>query len=77
MATAALFERDPDALAIVDASVRFTYAQWYRRISVVVAGFDELGLNHGLRQRLFGDEELVGGRGHGLERRRGTRRHER
>ena len=37
-------ERDPDALAIVDGSVRMTYAQWYRRVSTVVSGFDELGL---------------------------------
>lgn len=37
-------ERDPDALAIVDGSVRLTYAQWYRRISALMAGFDELGL---------------------------------
>jgi 2-furoate---CoA ligase len=37
-------ERDPDALAIVDGTVRLTYAQWYRRISTVVAGFDSLGL---------------------------------
>jgi 2-furoate---CoA ligase len=40
-------ERDPDALAIVDGSVRLTYAQWHRRISAVVAGFDELGLMPG------------------------------
>jgi 2-furoate---CoA ligase len=40
-------ERDPDALAIVDGSVRLTYAQWYRHISAVVAGFDELGLTPG------------------------------
>ena len=40
-------ERDPAALAIVDGSVRLTYAQWYRRISAVVAGFDELGLMPG------------------------------
>ena len=40
-------ERDPDALAIVDGSVRMTYAQWYRRISAVVSGFDELGLMPG------------------------------
>jgi 2-furoate---CoA ligase len=40
-------ERDPDALAIVDASVRLTYAQWYHRISAVVAGFDGLGLMPG------------------------------
>jgi 2-furoate---CoA ligase len=40
-------ERDPDALAIVDASVRLTYAQWYRATSALVAGFDELGLKPG------------------------------
>ena len=40
-------ERDPDALAIVDGSVRMTYAQWYRRVSAVVSGFDELGLMPG------------------------------
>ena len=40
-------ERDPDALAIVDGSVRMTYAQWYRRVSTVVSGFDELGLMPG------------------------------
>jgi len=40
-------ERDPDALAIVDGCVRLTYAQWYRHISAVVAGFDELGLTPG------------------------------
>jgi len=40
-------ERDPDALAIVDGSLRLTYAQWYRRISAVVAGFDEFGLKPG------------------------------
>ena len=36
--------RDPQALAIVDGGVRFTYAEWYRRISALVAGFDPLGL---------------------------------
>jgi 2-furoate---CoA ligase len=40
-------ERDPDAVAIVDGSVRLSYAQWYRRISAVVAGFDELNLRTG------------------------------
>jgi 2-furoate---CoA ligase len=40
-------ERDPDALAIVDGSVRLTYAQWYRCISALVAGFDEHGLMPG------------------------------
>jgi 2-furoate---CoA ligase len=39
--------RDPDALAIVDGSLRLTYAQWYRRISAVVAGLDQLGLKPG------------------------------
>ena len=39
--------RDPHALAIVDGDVRLTYAQWYRRISALVAGFDRLGLKPG------------------------------
>src|SRR5216684_3347143 len=39
--------RDPNALAIVDGGVRLTYAQWYRRISALVAGFDRLGLQPG------------------------------
>jgi 2-furoate---CoA ligase len=39
--------RDPNAPAIVDGPVRLTYAEWYRRISAVVAGFDELGLRPG------------------------------
>jgi 2-furoate---CoA ligase len=39
--------RDPNALAVVDGGVRLTYAQWYRRISAVVAGFDWLGLKPG------------------------------
>jgi 2-furoate---CoA ligase len=39
--------RDPDALAIVDGDVRFSYAQWYRRISSLVAAFDRLGLKSG------------------------------
>jgi 2-furoate---CoA ligase len=40
-------ERDPNALAIVDGDVRMTYAQWYRRISSLVAGLDNLGLMPG------------------------------
>lgn len=40
-------ERDPHALAIVDGDVRLTYAQWYGRISAVVALFYELGLMPG------------------------------
>jgi 2-furoate---CoA ligase len=40
-------ERDPNALAIVDGATRLTYAEWYRRISSVVAALDELGLKSG------------------------------
>ncbi len=40
-------ERDPDRLAIVDGPLRLTYAQWYGKISALVAGFDELGLRAG------------------------------
>jgi len=36
--------RDPQADAIVDGPLRLTYAQWYRRISALVAGLDQLGL---------------------------------
>src|SRR6202163_53471 len=39
--------RDPGAVAIVDDELRLTYAQWYRRISSVVAAFDDLGLRPG------------------------------
>jgi 2-furoate---CoA ligase len=39
--------RDPNALAVVDGEVRLTYAQWYRRISALVAGFDAIGLQAG------------------------------
>jgi 2-furoate---CoA ligase len=39
--------RDPHALAIVDGDVRLTYAQWYRQISALVAGFDAMGLKPG------------------------------
>jgi len=39
--------RDPDALAIADGELRLTYAQWSRRISALVAGFDTLGLKPG------------------------------
>ena len=39
--------RDPDALAIVDGELRLSYAAWYRKISALVAGFDELGLRPG------------------------------
>jgi 2-furoate---CoA ligase len=39
--------RDPDALAIADGNERLTYAQWYVRISALVAGFDAIGLKEG------------------------------
>jgi 2-furoate---CoA ligase len=39
--------RDPHALAVVDDGVRLTYAQWYRRISSVVAALDRIGLKAG------------------------------
>ena len=39
--------RDPHALAIADGELRLTYAQWYRRISALVAGFDAIGLRPG------------------------------
>ena len=39
--------RDSDALAIVDEGVRLTYAQWYARISSLVASFDRIGLKSG------------------------------
>jgi 2-furoate---CoA ligase len=39
--------RDPEALAIVDGDVRLNYRDWYRTISALVAGFDELGLKPG------------------------------
>src|ERR1700735_467030 len=39
--------RDPNALAIADGEGRLTYAQWYRRISSLIAGFDAIGLKAG------------------------------
>src|ERR1700719_1214209 len=39
--------RDPGALAVVDGDMRLSYAQWYRRISALVAGFDSIGLKAG------------------------------
>ena len=39
--------RDPDVLAIVDGKLRLTYSAWYRKISALVAGFDDLGLRPG------------------------------
>jgi 2-furoate---CoA ligase len=39
--------RDPHAPAILDGPLRLTYAEWYGKISAVVAGLDELGLRPG------------------------------
>src|ERR1700681_1306785 len=39
--------RDPGALAIVDGDVRLSYADWFRRICALVAGFDAIGLKPG------------------------------
>jgi 2-furoate---CoA ligase len=39
--------RDPNAVAVVDGELRLTYAQWYRRISALVAGLDSLGFAPG------------------------------
>jgi 2-furoate---CoA ligase len=39
--------RDPNAVAIVDDGIRLTYAQWYARISSLVAAFDRIGLKPG------------------------------
>jgi 2-furoate---CoA ligase len=39
--------RDPRALAVVDDGVRLSYAEWYRRISSVVAALDRIGLKPG------------------------------
>jgi 2-furoate---CoA ligase len=39
--------RDPNALAVVDDGLRLTYAQWYARISSLVAAFDRMGLKPG------------------------------
>jgi len=37
----------PNAEAIVDGETRLTYAQWYARISSLVAAFDRIGLKPG------------------------------
>ncbi|MEW6767052.1 MAG: AMP-binding protein [Pseudomonadota bacterium] len=39
--------RDPEVVALVDGDVRMTYQQWYRKISSIVAAFDEMGLKSG------------------------------
>lgn len=43
----AAVSRDPKALAIVDGEVRLTYAEWYERISALVARLDAAGLRQG------------------------------
>jgi 2-furoate---CoA ligase len=40
-------ERDPNALALVDGDVRLSYADWYARISAIIAAFDDIGLKPG------------------------------
>ncbi|MEX3969626.1 AMP-binding protein [Paraburkholderia caribensis] len=42
-------ERSPNALAIVDDEVEFTYAQWRERIAAVAAGLGRLGIVRGDR----------------------------
>jgi 2-furoate---CoA ligase len=39
--------RDPEALALVDGEVRWSYAEWLGRISSLVASFDRIGLKPG------------------------------
>jgi 2-furoate---CoA ligase len=40
-------ERSPRAIALVDGSVRLTYAEWLERIQRVAGGLSTLGLKHG------------------------------
>ncbi|WP_142847188.1 AMP-binding protein [Telmatospirillum sp. J64-1] len=40
-------ERSPDALALVDGPVRFTYRQWSEKVRRLVGAFDALGLKPG------------------------------
>lgn len=39
--------RTPNALAVVDGTLRLSYADWFQRVSSVVAGLDSLGLKRG------------------------------
>lgn len=39
--------RDPEAIAVVDGTLRLTYREWYGRISALVASFDSIGLKPG------------------------------
>ena len=39
--------RDPAALAVIDGPVRMNYTEWYRKISSLAVGFDEMGLMPG------------------------------
>jgi 2-furoate---CoA ligase len=43
----ASLSRDPKAVAIVDGDIRLSYADWYAKVSGVVAGFDRLRLAPG------------------------------
>jgi 2-furoate---CoA ligase len=47
MSFVASVARDPDTLALVDDGIRLSYAQWYARISSLVAAFDRIGLKPG------------------------------
>ena len=40
-------ERNPDAVALVDGTLRLSYAQWARRIGGVMRGLADLGLKRG------------------------------
>ena len=44
---AAVVERDPDALAIVDGGLRLSYREWLGRIASATAGLRALGLHPG------------------------------
>jgi 2-furoate---CoA ligase len=39
--------RDPNATAIVDGEMRLSYAEWFGRISAVIAGLDAMGVKQG------------------------------
>src|SRR6266852_4657253 len=39
--------RDPAALAVVDGDIRLSYAEWFTKISSLVAAFDRIGLKSG------------------------------
>jgi 2-furoate---CoA ligase len=43
----AAVSRSPETTALVDGNLRLTYAAWYRRISALVAGLNDMGLSSG------------------------------